>query len=57
MKHQVRPGFNPGWVLTKDSKIVLDTSLLNTQPYRLRIKSKVEQSKERSNVLSYTSVE
>ena len=31
--------------------MVLDTSLLNTQQYKVRIKGKVEQSKERSSVL------
>ena len=36
--------------------MVLDTSLLNIQQYKLRIKSKVEQSRERSSALSYTSV-
>ena len=34
----------------------LDTSLLNTQQYKVRIKSKVEQSRERSSALPYTSV-
>ena len=29
--------------------MVLDTSLLNTQQYKVRIKGKVEQSLERSN--------
>ena len=37
-------------------KMVLDTSLLNTQQYKVRIKGKVEQSRERSNALPYTSV-
>ena len=37
-------------------QIVLDTSLLNTQQYKVRIKGKVEQYKERSCALSYTSV-
>ena len=40
----------------KDFKIVLDTSLFNTQPYKVRIKGKVEQSRERSGALPYTSV-
>ena len=31
--------------------MVLDTSMLNTQQYKVRIKSKVEQSRERSNTL------
>ena len=37
-------------------KMVLDTSLLNTQLYKVRIKSKVEQSRERSSALPYISV-
>ena len=35
----------------KDSKMVLDASLLNTLHYKVRIKSKVEQSRERSGAL------
>ena len=37
-------------------KMVLDTSLLNTQQYKVRVKGKVEQSRERSSALPYTSV-
>ena len=37
-------------------KMVLDTSLLNTQQYMVRIKGNVEQSRERSSALPYTSV-
>ena len=33
---------------------VLDISLINTQHYKVRIKDKVEQSKERSGALPYT---
>ena len=33
-------------------KMLLDAALLNTQHYKVRIKGKVEQSKERSNALS-----
>ena len=36
----------PGRVIPKNFKIVLDTSLLNTQQYKVRIKGKVEQSWE-----------
>ena len=36
----------PGRVIPKTQKIVLDTSLLNTQRYEVRIKGKVEQSRE-----------
>ena len=49
-----RPGFNPRSSHTL--KMVLDTSLLNTQQYKLRINGKVEQSWERSSALPYTSV-
>ena len=35
-----RPGFNPRLSHTKDSKIVLDASLLNTQHYKVQIKGK-----------------
>ena len=48
-----RPGFNP---IPKTLKTVLDTSLLNTLQYKVRIKSKVEKSRERSSTLPYTSV-
>ena len=46
----------PGRVISKTQKMVLDASLLNTQQYKVEIKSKVEQSRERSCALSYTSV-
>ena len=36
--------------------MVLDTALLKTQQYKVRIKGKVEQSREWSNALPYTSV-
>ena len=49
-------GSIPGQVIPKTLKMVLDASLLNTQQYKVRIKSKVEQSRERSNALPYTSV-
>ena len=42
-----------GRVIPKTLKMVLDTSLLNTQQYKVR---KVEQSRERSSALIYTSV-
>ena len=41
-------GSIPGRVIPKILKIVLDTSLLNTQQYKVRIKGKVEQSRKRS---------
>ena len=37
-------------------KMVLGTTLLNTQQYKVRIKGKVEQSREKSGTLPYTSV-
>ena len=49
-------GSIPGQVTPKSLKMVLDTSLLNTQQYKVRIKGKVEQSRERSSALPYTSV-
>ena len=36
--------------------MVLDATLLNTQHYKVRIKAKVEQSKESSSALPYTLV-
>ena len=36
--------------------MVLDTSLFRTQQYKVRIKGKVEQFREKSNALPYTSV-
>ena len=41
-------GSIPGHVIPKTLKMVLDTSLLNTQQYKVHIKGKVEQSRERS---------
>ena len=35
-------GSIPGCVIPKTLKMVLDTSLLNTQQYKVRIKGKVE---------------
>ena len=49
-------GFNPGSRHTKDFKMVLDASLLNTQQYKVRIKGKVEQSREWSSAFPNTSV-
>ena len=45
-----------GRVIPKTLKMVLDTSLLNSQQYKVSIKGKVEQSWERSSTLPYTSV-
>ena len=46
-------GSIPGPVIPKTLKIVLDTSLLNTQQYKVCSKGKVEQSRERSCTLPY----
>ena len=43
-------------VRPKTLKMVLDTSLLNTQQYKVRIKGKVEQSREKSSTLPDTLV-
>ena len=45
-----------GRVIPKIQKMVLDISLLSTQHYKVMIKCKVEQSKERSSALPYTSM-
>ena len=44
-------GSIPGCVIPKTSKMVLDTSLLNTQKYKKHIKGKVEHSRKRSSAL------
>ena len=49
-------GSIPGRVIPKTQKMVLDASLLNSQQYKVGIKDKVEQSRERSSALPYTSV-
>ena len=46
----------PGRVITKTPKMLLDVALLNTQHYKVRIKGKEGQSRERSRALPYTSV-
>ena len=48
-------GSIPGRVIPKILKMILYTSLLNTQQYKVCIKGEVEQSKERSSALPYTS--
>ena len=45
-----------GRVIPKTEKIVLDAFLFNTQHYKVRIKGKVEQPKERSSARPYTLV-
>ena len=37
--------------------MVLDTPLINTEQYQVRIKGKVEQSKERSSALNVVAIE
>ena len=49
-------GSIPGRVIPKTLEMVLDTSFIITQQYKVRIKGKVEQSRERSSALPYTSV-
>ena len=43
----------PGRVIPKTQKIVLDSASLNTQHYKVRIKGKVEQSREWSSTLPF----
>ncbi len=50
------PGSIPGKVIPKTHKMVIDAALLSTQHYKVRIKGKVEQSRERRSALPYTSV-
>ena len=42
-----------GRVIPKTSKMVFDTSLLNTQHYKVRIMGKVEQFRENSTAFSH----
>ena len=49
-------GSIPSRVIPKTLKMVLDTSLLNTQQYKVRIKGKVEHSREMSSAFSYISL-
>ena len=49
-------GSIPGRVIPKTLKMVLDIFLLDTQQYKVCIKGKVEQSREKRRALSYTSV-
>ena len=47
---------NMGSIPGQTLKMVLDVSLLNYRQYKVRIKGRVEQSRERSGALPYTSV-
>ena len=49
-------GSIPGLVIPETLKLVLDASLLNIQQYKVCIKGKVEQSREKSCALPCTSV-
>ena len=49
-------GSIPVLVIPKTLRMVLDTFMFNTQQYKVRIKGKVEQSRERSITLPYTLV-
>ena len=49
-------GSIPGRVIPKTLKMGLDSSLLNTQQYKVCNKGKVEQSREMSSAFPYTSV-
>ena len=49
-------GSIPACVIPKTLKMVLDITLFKTQKYKVRIKGKVEQSRERSSALPYTLV-
>ena len=46
-------GSIPGWVIPKTQKMLLDTALLSTQHSKIRIKGKVEQSKEWNSAIFY----
>ena len=45
-----------GPAIPMTQKMIIDATLLNTQHYKVRIKGKVEQSRERSSALPYTLV-
>ena len=49
-------GSIPDRVISKTQKMLLDAPLLNIHHHKVRIKDKVEQSRERSSALPYTSV-
>ena len=45
-----------GWVIQKTQKWYFDASLLKTQHYKVQIKGKVDQCRERSSASPYTLV-
>ena len=49
-------GSIPGRIIPKSQKMVLDAALLNTQHYKVLIKGKVDQPRERSSAIPYPSV-
>ena len=49
-------GSIPRRIIPKTFKMVLNISWINTQQYKVCIKGKVEQSRERSSALPYTLV-
>ena len=49
-------GSIPGRIIPKTNKILLDATLFNMQHYKVRIKGKEEQSRERRSALPYTLV-
>ena len=51
------PGSIPGRVIPKTQKMVLDATFLNIQHYKVRIKCKVEQSREWSSTPLHLGVE
>ena len=53
---QEEVGSIPGWVIPKTQKVVHDAALLSTQHYKVKIKGKVEQSRELSSAFPYISV-
>ena len=50
-------GSIPSRVIPKTLKMVLDTSLLSSQQHKVRIKGKVEQSREKSSALGVVAIE
>ena len=51
--YMIRPGFHRRSNHTKNLKMILNTSLLSTQHYKVRIKGKMEQSREGRRSLPY----
>ena len=47
-------GSIPGRVIPKTQKMILDAAFFNAQHYKVQIKGKVEQSRERNSILPDT---